>query len=124
MMAKPSASIKAQQIEHVIHVVRGQRVMLDADLAKLYDVRTASLNQSMKRNPDRFPEDFAFQLNLKEFSDLMSQTVTSNAGRGGRRKMPWAFSEHGVAMLSSVLRSPTAAGSTSRSCGRSSDSAA
>ena len=109
MMTKPTASIKAQQIEHVIHVVRGQRVMLDSDLAKLYGARTAAINQAVRRNPDRFPDDFAFQLTQTEFRDLMSQFVTSSSGHGGRRKTPLAFTEHGVAMLSSVLRSPVAA---------------
>ena len=90
-------------------MVRGQRVMLDSDLAKLYGVTTAALNQAVQRNADRFPEDFAYQLTQQELTNLMSQIVTSNkGGRGGRRKLPWAFTEHGVAMLSSVLRSPTA----------------
>ncbi len=83
----------------------GQRVMLDDDLARLYEVTTSALNQAVKRNAERFLEDFAFQLTQQEFVSLISQTVTSNIGRGGRRKRPWAFTEHGVAMLSSVLRS-------------------
>ena len=82
--------------------------MLDTDLAELYEVTTSALNQAVKRNAERFPEDFAFQLTQQEFTALISQTVTSNTGRGGRRKRPWAFTEHGVAMLSSVLRSPKA----------------
>jgi hypothetical protein len=110
-MAKKAASIalRAEQIEQAIHVVRGQRVMLDSDLARLYGVTTAALNQAVRRNAERFPEDFAYPLTLQEFRDLMSQFVISNAGRGGRRKLPWAFTEHGVAMLSSVLKSPRAA---------------
>src|SRR6266436_370613 len=99
----------SEQIERSIRVVRGQRVMLDADLARLYGVTTAALNQAVRRNADRFPSDFAFQLTLQEFRDLISQTVTSKGGRGGRRQLPWAFTEHGVAMLSSVLRSREAA---------------
>ena len=79
--------------------------MLDFDLARLYGTPTAALNQAVRRNADRFPEDFAYQLTRKEFMDLMSQNVIS---KGGRRKLPWAFTEHGVAMLSSVLHSPTA----------------
>jgi hypothetical protein len=89
-------------------VIRGQRVLLDADLARLYGVTTAALNQAVKRHAERFPDDFAYQLTQQEFTNLMSQTVISSLGHGGRRKLPWAFTEHGVAMLSSVLRSPTA----------------
>ena len=105
---KSKTTVPTEQIERAIHVVRGQRVMLDADLAQLYEVTTSALNQAVKRNADRFPEDFAFQLAQQEFAALISQTVTSNIGRGARRKRPWAFTEHGVAMLSSVLRSPKA----------------
>jgi hypothetical protein len=83
-------------------------VLLDSDLAELYGVPTAVLNQQVARNRDRFPEDFAYQLTQQEFTALISQIVTSKAGRGGRRKRPWVFTEQGVAMLSSVLRSPTA----------------
>jgi hypothetical protein len=101
--------IRPEQIEEAIMVVRGQRVVLDSDLAKLYGVSTGALNQAVLRNAERFPSDFAFLLTQQEFTNLMSQTVISKRGRGGRRKLPWAFTEHGVAMLSSVLRSPTAA---------------
>ncbi len=83
--------------------------MLDSDLASLYGVTTSALNQAMKRNMERFPNDFAFQLTGQEFADLKSQIVISKGGRGGRTKSPWAFTEHGVAMLSSVLNSPIAA---------------
>ncbi|HJN10095.1 MAG: ORF6N domain-containing protein [Pirellulaceae bacterium] len=89
--------------------MRGQRVMFDSDLARLYDVTTSALNQAVKRNSERFPDDFAFQVTKREFTGLMSQNVTSKTGRGGRRKLPWVFTEQGVAMLSSVLKSPTAA---------------
>src|SRR5262245_48952366 len=82
--------------------------MMDSDLARLYRVTTAALNQAVRRNPGRFPADFAFQLTAQEFTALISQIATSKSGRGGRRKRPWVFTEHGVAMLSSVLRSPTA----------------
>lgn len=105
----PQTSISSQEIERAIHVVRGQRVMLDSDLARLYGVTTAALNQAVKRNAERFPDDFAYHLTQQEFTALISQTVISKVGRGGRAKRPWAFTEHGVAMLSSVLRSPTAA---------------
>jgi hypothetical protein len=108
-MAKPTTPIKAQQIEQAIHVVRGQRVMLDIDLANIYGVATGALNQAVKRNRDRFPADFAFRLTKEEAESLKSQIVISKVGRGGRRYSPWVFTEHGVAMLSSVLRSPTAA---------------
>jgi hypothetical protein len=103
------ATVRAEQIERTIVVVRGLRVLLDADLARLYKVTTAALNQAVKRNATRFPSDFAFRLTQQEFTDLMSQNVTSKAGRGGPRKLPWVFTEHGVAMLSSVLRSREAA---------------
>ena len=82
--------------------------MLDADLAELYDVDTRSLVQGVKRNRARFPEDFMFQLSADEYTLLRSQTVISKAGRGGRRTPPYAFTEHGVAMLSAVLRTPRA----------------
>lgn len=109
-MAKKRASrvVKTEQIENAIRVIRGQRVMLDSDLADLYGVTTKALNQAVKRNADRFPDDFAYQLTLQEFASLRSQFVTSNTGRGGRTYTPIVFTEHGVAMLSSVLNSPQA----------------
>ena len=91
-----------------VGVIIEQRIMLDFDLAKLYGVTMAALNQAVGRNAKRFPDDFAFRLTQAEFNDLMSQIVISNRGRGGRRKLPWVFTEHGVAMLSSVLRSTQA----------------
>ena len=97
--------ITAERIEQAIHVVRGQRVMLDSDLAELYGVTTSRLNEQVSRNRERFPEDFAFQLTQQEFTALISQTVTSKK-HGGLRKLPYVFTEQGVAMLSSVLRSP------------------
>ncbi len=92
----------------MVRIVRGQRVMLDFDLARLYGVTTTRLNEQVARNHERFPEDFAYQLAQQEFMSLMSQNAISKGGRGGRRKLPWVFTEHGVAMLSSVLKSPTA----------------
>jgi hypothetical protein len=89
-----------------IFLIRGQKVMLDADLARLYEVETKVLNQAVRRNRERFPADFLFQLTDEEANLLRSQNVTSN--RGGRRYNPFAFTEQGVAMLSSVLRSPRA----------------
>ncbi len=100
-------SVSPVRIERTILVDRGQRVLLDHDLARLYGVSTKALNQAVKRNIDRFPEDFAFQVTQQEFDNLRSQIVTSSWG--GRRTLPWAFTEQGIAMLSSVLRSPTAA---------------
>ena len=100
----------AEAVEHRIYVIRGERVMLDADLAALYGVPTKRLNQAVRRNPYRFPADFSFQLTPEEAGSLRSQNVTSNAGgRGGRRYLPYAFTEEGVAMLSSVLASDRAA---------------
>jgi len=108
------------QIESRMYLIRGQKVMLDEDLAALYEVETKALNRAVKRNLERFPADFMFQLSAEEFatlrfqygtSNLRSQIVTSNekpAGRGGRRYAPYAFTEQGVAMLSSVLRSERA----------------
>jgi hypothetical protein len=101
-------AISSAEIEQSIHIIRGHRVMLDSSLAKLYGVTTGRLNEQVSRNRERFPEDFAFQLTQEEFTALISQFAISKPGRGGRRKQPWAFTEQGVAMLSSVLRSPTA----------------
>jgi ORF6N domain len=99
--------IPHERIEQSILLIRGHKVMLDVDLAGLYDVDTRALNQAVKRNIDRFPPDFAFQLKPSEFEALRSQTVTSK-GRGGRRYLPYVFTEYGVAMLSSVLKSERA----------------
>ena len=89
-----------------IYLIRGQKVMLDEDLAELYQVETKRLKESVRRNNDRFPEDFMFELTKDEFENLRSQIATSK--RGGTRYMPMAFTEQGVAMLSSVLNSSTA----------------
>ncbi|KQS35476.1 DNA-binding protein [Pedobacter sp. Leaf194] len=91
-----------------IYEIRGHKVMLDRDLAELYGVETRTLNQAIKRNIERFPEDFMFQLTKEEWSYLISQIVTSKKSRGGTRKLPFAFTEHGVLMLSSVLNSQQA----------------
>lgn len=93
-------------IMNKIYYIRGQKVMLDSDLAELYGVETRRLNEQVARNADRFPEDFMFRLNENEFESLMSQFATSK--RGGRRKLPYMFSEHGVLMLSSILNSKQA----------------
>jgi hypothetical protein len=105
----PRELARANRIALSIRTVRGQRVLLDSDLAALYGVTTAALNQAVKRNARRFPADFAFRLTSNEYANLMSQIVISSAGHGGRRRLPRVFTEQGVAMLSSVLRSATAA---------------
>lgn len=106
MTTKDSSLIPMERIERAILLVRDEKVILDQDLAELYGVETRVLVQAVKRNIDRFPADFMFQLNDEEFSDLKSQIVRSSWG--GRRTAPYAFTEQGVAMLSSVLRSPQA----------------
>jgi hypothetical protein len=105
--ARSPALIPAERIARSILVIRGRKVLLDADLAAMYGVPTKALVQAVKRNPERFPDDFLFQLNREEFDHLRSQIVTSNP-RGGRRYPPYAFTEQGVAMLSGVLNSPRA----------------
>jgi hypothetical protein len=98
--------ITIENIAQKIFIIRGQKIMLDSDLAQLYHVETRVLIQAVKRNINRFPEDFMFQLNKEEFEILKSQFVISSWG--GRRTLPYAFTEQGVAMLSSVLRSEQA----------------
>lgn len=98
--------MELQVIQSKIYEIRGQRVMLDRDLAELYQVTTSALNQAVKRNNKRFPPDFMFQLTNQEFANLKSQIVTSSWG--GVRKMPYAFTEQGVAMLSGLLNSDVA----------------
>lgn len=102
-----SLAIPAERIERGILLIRGQKVMLDTDLAALYGVTAKRLNEQVRRNIDRFPEDFMFMLTKKETEILRSQFATSSSW-GGRRYRPLAFTEHGVAMLSSVLRSERA----------------
>jgi phage regulator Rha-like protein len=98
----------ADLIRRRIYVIRGQKVMLDADLAELYEVQTKALNRAVKRNATRFPSDFMFRLSAAEAASLRCQNGTSKEARGGRRYLPYAFTEHGVAMLSSVLNSERA----------------
>ena len=100
--------VQPERIEQAILLIRGQRVMLDRDLAALYGVETKTLNRAVLRNLDRFPTDFMFQLTRDEAKSLRYQFGTSNEGRGGRRYLPYVFTREGVAMLSSVLRSPRA----------------
>jgi hypothetical protein len=105
---KATRPATALEIERSIHVIRDQRVMLDHDLALLYGVPTKRLNEQVSRNRERFPIDFAYQLTSQEVTNLKSQIATSSSAHGGRRTRPWVFTEQGVAMLSSVLKSPTA----------------
>lgn len=102
-------SQELSQIKNMIYIVRQQRVMLDSDLANLYGVETKRLNEAVKRNISRFPPDFMFQLNTPEFEILRSQFATSSGEHGGRRALPYVFTECGVAMLSSALKSERAA---------------
>jgi len=107
-MKNSQALIPREIIEQKIYFIRGQKVMLDSDLARLYEVATFNLNKAVKRNLDRFPQDFMFQLSAKEFESLRFHFGISKPGRGGRRYPPYAFTEQGVAMLSSVLNSKRA----------------
>jgi hypothetical protein len=112
MPTKKSGSqqlVPVEVIERRIYLIRGQKVLFDFDLAALYEVPTRALNQAVRRNPKRFPEDFMFQLTAAELANWRSQIVTSNpAARMGLRKPPSVFTEHGVAMVSSVLQSDRA----------------
>lgn len=100
--------IPIEIIEKKIFVFRGQKVMLDSDLAQLYDVQTKNLNKAAKRNIERFPEDFMFQLTEDEWKSLRFQIGTSKEAKGGRRYFPYVFTEHGVLMLSNILNSERA----------------
>lgn len=99
---------RPSQVAHRIHGIRGRLVLLDADLAAIYGVTTRALNQAVKRNAARFPADFAFCLTRKELAILRSQIVISSAEHGGRRYLPWGFTEHGAIMAATVLNSPRA----------------
>jgi hypothetical protein len=109
MTVKISAAIDTEAILRSIVVIRGHRVLLDSELASLYEVETKALTRAVRRNADRFPRDFMYQLTVEEASSLRSQTGAFKAGRGKHRKYaPYVFTEHGVAMLSSVLNSKRA----------------
>ena len=103
-----AAPVPIARIENRIRVIRGHKVIIDADLAELYGVETRALIQAVKRNLERFPAEFMFQLNAEETEALRSQTVISKPGRGGRRYAPYAFTEHGAIQASNVLNSPRA----------------
>jgi phage regulator Rha-like protein len=105
IMAKTNAIVPIELIESRILLIRGRKVMLDSHLAELYGVTTKRLNEQVKRNKERFPADFMFQLTFEETESLRSQIATSNRGRGGRRYRPYAFTEHGAIMAASVINS-------------------
>jgi ORF6N domain len=107
-MSTKNKIMQLQVIHNKIYDIRGEKIMLDFDLAELYEVETRVFNQAVKRNIENFPKDFMFSLTQKEFADLMSQIVISRSQWGGTRKLPFAFTEHGVAMLASVLKSEKA----------------
>jgi hypothetical protein len=108
MFMASEPAISSVELEGLIHLIRGKRVMLDSDLARIYGVSTMRLNEQFRRNLKRFPPDFAFILTPQEFARLISQFAISKKGRGGRRKLPWVFTEHGALMLASILNSPVA----------------
>src|SRR5687768_10752082 len=106
---KPEADLEPiEPIESLIHTVRGEKVILDADLARIYGVPTFRFNEAIKRNRQRFPSDFMFQLTKEERSALTSQFAMSKPGRGGRRTLPYAFTENGAVMSANILNSPQA----------------
>jgi len=107
-MKKDVGLIPIEIIENKIYLIRGIKVMLDSDLARLYQVETKALNRAVKRNEDRFPVDFMFQLTAEETKNLRFQIGTSSSKYGGRRYLPFVFTEQGVAMLASVLKSKRA----------------
>ena len=107
-MSKSLATLPREKVEGAIIFMRGEKVILDSDLARLYGVSTARLNQQVSRNIDRFPRDFMFRLTDEEFKSLMLQNATSKRGRGGRRKLPYAFTEHGALMAANILNSERA----------------
>ncbi len=103
-----AVAVSDELVVSKIYLIRGKKVLLDRDLAEMYGVETKALNQAVKRNKKRFPSDFMFQMTAHELEDWMSQIVTSNKEKMGLRKLPYVFTEMGVAMLSSVLKSETA----------------
>jgi hypothetical protein len=107
-MKKKALIRTVEPVEPLLHVVRGERIILDADLAGIYGVPTKRLSEQVGRNAERFPSDFLFQLTPPELASLRSQIATSNIGRGGRRYLPYAFTEHGAIMAANVLNSPQA----------------
>lgn len=106
--SRSNTMVAVEKVQNVIYLLRGQRIMLDSDLAALYEVETGALNRQVKRNRERFPADFMFQLTSDEATNLKCQFGISSSSHGGRRKPTYAFTEQGVAMLSSVLHSSRA----------------
>jgi len=107
-MSGKDLPVPSENLDRLIYEIRGQKVMLDADLAEVYGVLTRNLNKAVKRNCDRFPDDFAFLLTPEETANLMFQIGTSSPQHGGRRKPAWVFTEHGAIMAANVLNSPRA----------------
>ena len=107
-ISRSAALVPVEDIERRIFSLRGHKVMIDSDLAEVYGVGTKALNQAVRRNRHRFPSDFLFRLTSEEADSLRSQSVTSKAGRGGRRYLPYVFTEHGAVMLATVLNSAAA----------------
>ena len=105
---KALVMVDNREIQSMIYTFRGRQVMIDSDLTRLYQVNTGRLNKQVKRNIDRIPVQFMFQLTAEEYQFLISQNAISNKGRGGRRKLPYVFTEQGIAMLSAVLNSAVA----------------
>ena len=108
MQRKKKTLTTIPQIDSVIHTIRGEKVILDADLARIYGVSTKALNQAVKRNADRFPPDFLIRLTRGEWTTLRSQFVTSKERRGGRQYLPVAFTEHGAVMVANILKTTRA----------------
>ena len=108
MSSNPQPSIAIETVAPLIRELRGERVLLDADLARLYGVETKALNRAVRRNPEKFPADFMFRLAADEMGSLKCQTGTSKPRRGGRRTLPFALTEHGAIMAANVLNSPQA----------------
>ena len=104
-MRKPSNKLTTDQLGRLIYEIRGERVMLDSDLASIYGVETKALNRAVKRNRDRFPKDFVFQISGDDWKNLRYQIGTSSSGHGGRRRRPYVFTEHGAIMAANVLNS-------------------
>jgi hypothetical protein len=108
MTSDTNSVVASEEVEQSIFLVRGERVILDCELAALYGVGTKRINEQVRRNSDRFPSDFAFRLTSKEAEILRSHFATSSSNWGGRRTTPWAFTEHGALMAASVLSTPRA----------------
>jgi hypothetical protein len=100
--------VPVERIEKFIYLIRGQKVILDSDLAAIYGIPTFRFNEAVKRSKDRFPDDFMFQLMREEVDILISQNAISKPGRGGRRTLPYVFTEHGAVMAANILKSPLA----------------